>query len=168
MHNLQLVDRAMLDALSAQAQAAPRLRLNRNIHASEREPCNRLLNAIEPGSYVPPHRHGDPAKDETVVVIRGRLGVIAFDDEGRVTGKAVIEAGGPNVIVTVPHDVFHTFLALEAGTIFFEAKAGPYLPLQPQEKPAWAPAENAPEAPAYREGLTLLFPSGQGGGGSVG
>lgn len=157
MHNLQLVDRAMLDALSAQALVAPRLRLNRNIHASESEPCNRLLNAIEPGSYVPPHCHGDLAKDETVVVIRGRLGVIAFDDNGQVTGKAVLEAGGSSVIVTVPHDVFHTFLALEAGTIFFEAKAGPYLPLQPQEKAAWAPVENSPDAPAYRDALRALF-----------
>jgi cupin fold WbuC family metalloprotein len=157
MRNLQLIDRGMLDAISAQARAAPRLRLNRNIHASEREPCNRLLNAIEPGSYVQPHRHDEPTKDETVAVIRGRLGVIAFDDAGRVTEQTVLEPDGERMIVTIPCGVFHTFLALEPGTVFFEAKAGPYRPLQPEEKAAWAPAENRPEVPAYRAALASLF-----------
>lgn len=159
MKKLQFIDRGLLDATTALAKATPRLRKNHNIHASEGEPCNRLLNAIEPGSYVPPHRHCDPAKDETVVVIRGRLGVIAFDDRGNVAEKAFLEAGGACMIATVPHDLFHTFLALESGTVFFEAKGGPYRPLLPPEKPAWAPAENAPEAPSFLAALRNMFPA---------
>jgi len=151
------VDRKLLDELSAQAKAAPRLRKNFNIHVSEAEPCNRLLNGLEPGTYVQPHCHADPAKDEAMVMVRGRMGLVIFDDRGSVVETIVLEAGGDVVAVSIPHGVFHTLISLEPGSIFFEAKAGPYRALQPNEKSNWAPAEGTPGVTAYLVGLRRLF-----------
>ncbi|HEX9024766.1 MAG TPA: WbuC family cupin fold metalloprotein, partial [Geobacteraceae bacterium] len=79
---MRIIDRKMLDQLSLEAGSTPRLRKNLNLHPSDDFCCHRLFNAVEPGSYVRPHRHLDPAKDETMVAVRGRLGVVVFDDAG--------------------------------------------------------------------------------------
>jgi cupin fold WbuC family metalloprotein len=154
---VKIIDQTQLDQLSAQAQENPRLRKNLNIHPSDDFCCHRLFNAIEPGSYIPPHRHLDPAKDETFVIIRGRLGVIIFDDGGRMVTTALLSAGGEVIAADIPHGAFHTAVSLEPGTIFFEAKAGPYRPLTDQEKALWAPQDGTPEATIYLEFLKSLF-----------
>ena len=153
---MKIIDQKLLDQLSAQAAENPRLRKNFNIHTSDDFCCHRLFNAIEPHSYIRPHRHLDPVKDETFVIIRGKLGVIMFDEEGEVLEKAVIDAGDVSA-VDIPHGHFHTAVSMEPGTIFFEAKAGPYLPLTDREKAHWAPEEGTPEAAAYLESLRKLF-----------
>lgn len=157
MSGLSIVDRALLDAVCAEAGASPRRRKNRNLHAAETEPCNRLLNAIEPDSYVAPHRHLDAHKDETFAVLRGRFGVVVFDDAGGVAGTALIAAGGDCAAATIAHGTWHTLLSLAPGSVFFEAKGGPYAPLTPAERAGWAPAEGAPEAAAYLARLRELF-----------
>lgn len=151
------IDEKMLDQLSVAAKVSPRLRKNLNIHVSETEPCNRLLNGLEPGTYIQPHCHTEPTKDEAMVVMRGKMGLVTFNDKGEVLEKVILEAGGNVVAVSIPHGVFHTLVAMEPGTIFFESKAGPYRPLQSGEKAAWAPAEATPEVPAYLAVLTELF-----------
>jgi cupin fold WbuC family metalloprotein len=152
-----IIGQATLDLVSTQARATRRKRKNLNFHAHEADACHRLLNAIEPGSYIPPHRHADPAKDESIVLLRGRLGAIFFDELGAVVEHGVLEAGGPNVMLNVPHGTFHTVLALEPGTVFFEAKAGPYLPLTSAERAAWAPQEEEAGAAGYLAKLEDLF-----------
>ena len=89
-----LIDRSLLDSLSAEAELAPRLRKHRNFHPGDTYPAHRLLVAIEPGSYVAPHRHLDPNKDETLLVVRGRLGVIIFGAENAVDRSIELQAGG--------------------------------------------------------------------------
>lgn len=105
-----------LDSLAAEAAANPRRRRNLNIHAAEQAPCQRLFNALEPDSYVAPHRHLDPAKDETFVWIRGRLGVVEFTAEGGVASVAEL-APGKAVTATIPSGAFHTVFALEPGSV---------------------------------------------------
>jgi cupin fold WbuC family metalloprotein len=156
----KIIDTRLLDALSAQADANPRRRKNLNFHPHESAPANRLLNAIEPDSYVQPHRHLDPAKDETLVVLRGAVGLVVFDEDGRIFQHAVLRAGGGAIGVDIPHATWHTFVAIEPGSVIFEAKAGPYLPLARDEKASWAPAEGDPAAMAYLEKLNSLFPMG--------
>lgn len=157
MKPIQIIDKALLDRTTAQAVASPRKRKNHNFHASDDAVCHRLLNAIEPGSYVPPHRHLDANKDELMLVVRGRLGLVWFDDAGAITGKTVLNAGGDVIGVDIPVGQYHAVLALDSGTVFLETKAGPYLPLVQAEQAAWAPGESDAAAPAYLAQLRALF-----------
>jgi cupin fold WbuC family metalloprotein len=75
-----IIDNSLLDAVSKAAAESPRGRKNHNFHGADTEPCHRLLNAIEPGSYIQPHCHADANKDETIVILRGRLGAVIFND----------------------------------------------------------------------------------------
>ena len=153
------VDTTILNNLTEKAKASPRLRMNHNFHPANESACHRLLNAIEPGSYIRPHCHLDPEKDETFVLLRGRLGVICFDASGAITETALLVAGTDQAVVTIPHGIFHTAVSLSAGTVFFEAKAGPYLPFQETEIAPWAPQDTAPEAPGYLQQLCAIFSS---------
>lgn len=157
MKTLEFIDGALLDRVSESARTSPRLRKNHNFHQNEADISNRLLNAIEPGSYVVPHRHLDPSKDETYVVLRGRFGLVLFDESGNVTRKEVLDSAGPVFGVTISHGTFHSIVSLAPGSVFFESKAGPYSALTPEERAAWAPAENNPAADAYRRRLEALF-----------
>ena len=152
-----LITQSLLAALSEEAVNSPRRRKNRNFHPRDDYPGHRLLNALEPGSYVPPHRHLDPNKDETMVVLSGRLGLVTFDGQGNITGTAVLAPGSHTLGVDIPHGTWHSVLALCPGTVFLEAKSGPYLPLTGDELAPWAPAEGQMEAAAYQATLARLF-----------
>ncbi|MDE2440202.1 MAG: WbuC family cupin fold metalloprotein [Betaproteobacteria bacterium] len=153
---IQFIDQALLAELSASAAQLPRRRMHRNFHPDETYPAHRLLVAIEPDSYVPPHRHLSPAKDETLLILRGSLGVIFFDQHGVVERYTILRAGGETLGVDVPHGVFHCVMALEPGTVIFEAKAGPYSPIGPEERALWAPAEGDAGVGAYLAGLRVV------------
>ena len=158
MHtNSLFFGRDTLDALTARARDSKRRRMNLNFHDRGTHPANRLLNAVEPDSYVRPHRHLKPDKEETFVVVRGAFGIALFDDEGNITETTVIRIGGDLIGAHIPGGVFHTVVALEPGSVFFEVKAGPYEPLTEKEWAAWAPEENAPEAASYLAKLQKLF-----------
>jgi len=154
---MKIIDRQLLDQVSLQARQAPRLRKNYNFHPSDDFPCHRLLNALEPGTYIRPHRHADPNKDESMVMVRGRMGVIAFDDGGNVMLTTTMSACGETVAVDIPHGLFHTIISLEPGSIFFESKSGPFLPLTSAELAHWAPAEGSAECAGYLVRLQALF-----------
>lgn len=156
MSNL-FIDQALLDVVSGQARESARLRRNFNFHAHDADAAHRLLNAIEPGSYVAPHRHLDAAKDETMIVLRGALGVVLFDDAGHVSACAVLRPGGDKVGINIPHGTWHSVLGLVPGTVFFEAKAGPYVPLIDAERAPFAPAEGEQGAAGFYERLRALF-----------
>jgi len=154
---ITLIDQALLDEVCAEAAASPRRRRNRNFHPRDDHPGHRLLNALQADTYIPPHRHLDPNKDETYVVLRGRLGLVEFDDSGQVLRRLTVGSGGDVLGVDVAHGTWHTAVALENNTVFLEAKAGPYLPLTEAERAPWAPAENSPDAAAYLATLRALF-----------
>jgi len=154
---VRVIDQELLDGLSSAAASNPRLRKNFNLHPGDEYPCHRLLNAIEPGSYIHPHRHLDPAKDESIVMVRGRMGVLVFDEAGNVLTQLIIGAAGKAVAVDIPHGIFHIMISLEPGTVFFESKSGPYFPLTREEKGEWAPAEGDAEAASYLETLRKRF-----------
>ena len=157
MNNPQIINRELFDRVSAEARVAPRRRKNFNFHADEADASHRLLNAMEPDSYIPPHCHLEASKDESIIALAGRFGMVFFDREGNVTGTVSLAPGGEAVGVNIPHGVFHSVVALEPGSIFFEAKAGPYRALEPAEKAAWAPAEGEPGAAVYLEFLRAMF-----------
>lgn len=146
---MKVIDENMLNDLTGQAKSNPRLRKNYNLHPSDDFCCHRLLNAVEPESYIRPHRHLDQAKDESFVIVRGKLGVLIFDDNGTVVETTVLSAESRTVIADIPHGVFHTAVSLASGTIFFEAKAGPYRPLTEAEIAPWAPEDGTSRAESY-------------------
>jgi len=150
---IRTFDSAFLDSLAVEAAEAPRRRKNANIHTGNDYPCHRLFNAMQADTYIQPHCHSAAEKDETVVLLRGRLGLVEFDPKGNVLGTSIIL---PGMTVDIPHGTFHGWCCLEDGSIFFETKAGPYVPLTPEEKALFAPAEGEPEAPAYLENLKQL------------
>jgi cupin fold WbuC family metalloprotein len=154
---LVAIDEALLDRIGNAARQSDRLRRNHNFHAADADACHRLINAMEPGSYVMPHRHLEPDKDETFVVLRGAFGLLVFDDAGTVTQALLLRAGGSVLGANVPHGTWHSLLAFEPGSAFLEAKGGPYVPLVPQERAPWAPAEGDPAVPAYMATLARHF-----------
>ncbi len=154
---IRLIDRKLLDEVCSEAGNSPRKRKNRNFHTTDSAPANRLLNAVEPGSYIAPHRHTDPTKDETLVALRGKFGLVQFDDAGKVVKTVLIEAGGEVCGVDIPHGTWHSLVALQTGSIFFEAKAGPFAPFTAEEKAPWAPQEHEAGAPDYLARMETLF-----------
>ncbi|MDD5242066.1 MAG: WbuC family cupin fold metalloprotein [Sulfuricella sp.] len=157
MNSPRIINRALLDQVVAEANASPRRRKNFNFHAAESDASHRLLNAMEPDSYIQPHCHADASKDESIIVLAGRIGVAFFDEAGGVTEVASLSPNGEAVGVNIAHGVFHAVVALEPGSVFFEAKSGPYLALKPEEKATWAPAEGEPGAAAYLAFLKAMF-----------
>ncbi|MBM3115452.1 WbuC family cupin fold metalloprotein [Jeongeupia naejangsanensis] len=151
------IDRNLLNELSAEAAQSPRLRKNRNFHTGNDDACHRLLNALEPGTYIQPHCHLAADKEETLIVLYGRIGVLLFDETGAVTATRELVAGGETVGVNVAPGVFHSLVALEAGSVFFESKAGPYAALGAAEKPVWAPSEGEPGVEAFLAGMLAHF-----------
>ena len=157
MKTTQIIDRHLLGAVVKSAVESPRLRKNYNFHPTDSDASHRLLNAMEQDSYIQPHCHADASKDETIIVLQGKLAVVFFDPDGTVSSHAVLEPGGNAVGVNIPHGVFHTVLALVPGTVFFESKAGPYAALTSLEKANWAPPENDSQANRYHAELKRLF-----------
>lgn len=147
---------ADLTSLSAAARTRPRLRLNRNLHAME-DPVHRLLNAMEPGSYVRPHRHLHPPKSETFVVVKGAVGLLVFDEAGTVLETLELASAGETLGADLPAGSWHTLVALEQGTVFFETKVGPYVSPVLEDLASWAPAEGDARAAALVAGWEALF-----------
>lgn len=154
---MKLITNTLLEQLSGAAQASARRRQNHNFHPSDESRCNRLLNALEPGTYVRPHRHLDPEKGELMVLLRGSMGLIFFDDAGQVTATAHLAVGGEAFGIDIPAGQYHSLVCLASGTVFLEAKAGPYRALLPEELAPWAPAEQEAGAAGYRTRLEALF-----------
>lgn len=154
---LTIMDLELLEKVTLQAQKSPRLRKNHNFHPSDEFCSHRLLNAMEPGSYIRPHCHMEETKDESIVMVRGSMGVLAFNEKGDVVLAKIIAAGGDAFAVDIPHGCFHTLVSLESRSVFFEAKAGPYRPLTEAEKAPWSPEEGTPEASIYLRNLEKLF-----------
>lgn len=122
------ITQALLDQLTAQAKASPRLRMNLDLRNSAEDGSQRMLNAIEPGSPMPIHRHQKTS--ETVVCLRGRLVEEFYDDlERRCTEAVELSPDGPVVALNIPAGQWHTVRALESGTVIMEAKDGAYEPL---------------------------------------
>ncbi len=121
-----IIDNRLLDKVSEQAKMSPRLRMNFNFHQSLDEKCHRFLNAVEPGTEVPIHRH--PTKDETFVILRGKVRVTTHRDDGSIIEDIVLCPEEGRYGVNIPKGVWHKIESLETGSVFFECKEGPFVP----------------------------------------
>ena len=126
------ITQALLDNLTEQAKVSPRLRMNMDLRNSAEDQSQRMLNAIEPGSPLPIHRHQKTS--ETVVCLRGRLVWEFYDELERIcTERSELSPNGPVVALNVPQGQWHTVKALESGSVILEMKDGPYEPQSPAD-----------------------------------
>lgn len=128
-----------------QARDHSRRRKNYNVHPQLSDPVQRLFNAIEPYSYVQPHRHCGTDAWETFVLIQGEAVVLIFDDDGTILHRAHLTLADIRM-VEIPTNAYHTLFALESGTLLFEIKRGPYDPNQAKDFASWAPPEGEDES----------------------
>ena len=123
---MKVIDDELLSKVTAEAKALPRLRMNYNFHQSLDDKCHRMLNAVEPGTVIPIHRH--PDKDESFVVLRGKVRSTTYNDDGSVIESVVLSQKDGMYGVDIPKGVWHKLESLESGSAVFECKEGPFEP----------------------------------------
>lgn len=121
----------LLDALSEKAKSCERLRMNLDLRTSLDDRSQRMLNAMEPGTQLPIHRH--TTTSETIVMLRGSIKEMFYDDKGNLTESIVLKAGTEPSAMNIPKGVWHTLECLESGTILFEAKDGAFEPRREED-----------------------------------
>ena len=126
-----VINHQILEKLIDQAKASPRLRMILDLRNSAEDGSQRMLNALEPGTVMPIHRHH--ASSETVVILRGRIRWIFYDDNGQETERVVLDANGEPRMLNVEKDRWHSLECLESGSVLYESKDGPYHPLEEDE-----------------------------------
>ena len=128
---MQQINNTLLDQVSRQAQESPRLRMNHNFHDSLDAKAQRLLNALEPGTILPIHRH--PHTAETYLLLRGKIRVMFYNDRKEETESVVLDPLNGCFGVHIPDNQWHTLEVLESGSVLFEVKDGPYTPLDEKD-----------------------------------
>ena len=126
-----VIDNALLDELSAQAKANLRLRQSMDLRNSPEDLSQRMLNALEPGTVMPIHRHR--ASSETVVLLRGKIQWVFYDDNGTETERVTLDANSGLRMLNVERDRWHSLVCLEEGSVLYESKDGAYEPLGEDE-----------------------------------
>ena len=123
---MKIIDEKLLNDITTQAKDSPRLRMNYNFHQSLEDKCHRFLNAVEPGTVVSIHRH--PTKDESFVVLRGKVKVSTYNDDGSIKESVILSLEDGRYGVDIPKGVWHKLESLESGSVIFECKEGPFVP----------------------------------------
>jgi cupin fold WbuC family metalloprotein len=150
---LRLLGDAEIERALAASRASPRRRVILPFHASHAEPLHRMLNAMQPDSYVRPHRHLEPPKAEAWLVLRGAAALFTFEDDGRVREAVQLTAGREPFGVDLAPGVYHTVIARAPDTVLYEVKPGPYSAADDKAFAPWAPPEGDPDAPTYMASL---------------
>jgi cupin fold WbuC family metalloprotein len=148
---MKQIDTTVLDSLTAKARESQRRRAHHNLHPELNDPIQRLCVAIEPGTYIRPHRHTGPETMEVFLLLRGSAVLLFFDDFGRVIERVVLSANGPVFAAEIPAKTLHAMASLESGTVFFEVKQGPYVQPKGNSVAGWAPEEGHPATTRFVE-----------------
>ena len=122
---MQLINQSLLDSVIQQAKESPRLRMNYNFHTDLNDKCQRLLNALEPGTIMPIHHH---KVAEVYVLLQGRLRVMAYDDNGKEIESVILDSHEGNYGIQIPANTWHSLEVLESESVIFEVKEGPCIP----------------------------------------
>mgnify|MGYP000022380727 CR=1 FL=1 len=141
---MKVIDKVLLDETSRKARVSERGRMNHNFHERLDDPVNRLLNALEPGTFLPVHRHVD--KDEAVLVLRGPIPSFVFDEAGAIVQHVVADPREGVYGFDIPAGTWHGLLVLASGTVVYEVKPGPYRALGAEDIAPWSPPADDPQA----------------------
>lgn len=156
-----LLDQSLFNALLEAAAQSPRRRAFKNLHQDFAEPVQRVVIAIQPDSYVPPHRHVEAHQWELFVVLAGSIDFCQFDDAGLLTARNTLTAGSALTGLELAAGVWHSIVAASGGAVFLEVKQGPFDPAQPRFFAPFAPAEQDMQAGAYLAWLSTAKPGDQ-------
>ena len=148
---MKKIDQSLLDQTIRRGQSTARKRMNYNFHEFPDDPLQRLLNAIEPGSYIQPHKHEDPDKREVFFVLKGKMAVIEFDESGNITDHIILDPLSGGYAAEIPARTFHTVISLESGSVAYEVKDGPYNPIDDKNFASWAPKEGTDETMLFQQ-----------------
>lgn len=141
---IKILNKQLMETLTATAEAIPRQRINYNLHNSYDDPVQRLCNAIQPGTYVHPHKHIQAGQWENFIILTGEAAILTFNDKGCVLQRVELSENGPNYGIEIAENVCHTLVALKPGTVLFEIKPGPYREKTDKDFVTWAPPEKHP------------------------
>lgn len=139
----------MVGNLLTMSRESPRKRIIQRIHKNDGDAVHRMFNAMQPGTYITPHRHLHPPKAETIMVVAGAMLFVEFTDDGQLKRHTLLQPGTEVFGVDVAPHVYHTFIALKPDTLIFEIKDGPYVQASDKDMPDWAPKEGTDEAEPY-------------------
>lgn len=146
---MKKITQQVLTEVSEKAKQSPRLRMNLNYHEDLNDSLQRLLNAMEPGTYIRPHKHENPDKREMFFILQGKAAVIEFDAHGNITDHCILSINEGNYGIEIAPKIFHTVIALEKNTVVIEIKDGPYAPINDKAFASWSPAENTAEVAPF-------------------
>jgi len=143
-----IIDKSLIENKAKHATKNERLREIHAFHNSDDATLHRMLNAIQPKSYIVPHRHLKDPKEETIIVLKGSLGCVCFEDDGTVIEDSLcyLAPNSNQIGIDLRAGVWHTIFALEKDTVIFEVKSGPYTKSSDKEFASWAPKENTEES----------------------
>jgi len=147
-----------LDGLSAKAAGEGRRRAHLNVHPTLEDPVQRLFIALEPGTYIRPHRHPEPNKWELFVLIRGAVDALLLDDDGGLLERIPMGEDGARAI-EVPPNAWHSYVCLEPGTLVLEVKEGPYVPTTAENFAPWSPQDEPAAVAEYLDRLRRARPA---------
>ncbi|HNW90878.1 MAG TPA: WbuC family cupin fold metalloprotein [Bacteroidales bacterium] len=146
-------DKKLLDAISYKARHSSRKRQNHNFHKSESEVLQRMLNALEPGTYIRPHKHENPGKNEVFMVLRGRILVLEYNEDGSIRDHVILDKATENFATEIPPGRYHSMIPLDPGTVAYEMKEGPYHPGTDKLFAPWSPEECSNAAEAFLQNI---------------
>ena len=149
---MKIINEALLDETTGRAKQSPRLRMNYNFHEHSDDPVNRLLNALEPGTYL----HLNPKKDEIFLLLRGRIAVFLFDNKGEITKTQILDPKEGVYGAEIKAGTWHGLLVLESGSVIYEIKEGPFAPLRATRP---TPASASPTVPCIPAGASVCRPT---------
>ncbi|MFC1798395.1 WbuC family cupin fold metalloprotein [Thermodesulfobacteriota bacterium] len=142
--------------LIGETDRSERKRTHYNLHPNLDDPVQRLCVAIDPGSYIRPHRHSAPGKWELFVALIGSATLLVFDESGRIIERNDFSGNGPVYVVEVPENTWHTLAAVIRGTVLVEIKPGPYTPITDGDLAPWSPAEGTEKAALFEKQFRML------------
>ncbi|HEY9123189.1 MAG TPA: WbuC family cupin fold metalloprotein [Bacteroidales bacterium] len=149
---MQKINSQLLNSTLEKASSSPRLRMNYNFHPTLDAIYQRMLNCLMPGTYCRPHRHSNPSKNESFIILKGRVLVLEFDNEGEISDFFILNAKEGNYGVDFLPNTWHTIIALEPSVVF-EAKDDPYSPLNDKDFAPWAPKEGSEDCQRYNRSI---------------
>jgi cupin fold WbuC family metalloprotein len=150
---VQIIDRALIDRIAAGARSSPRRRLNHNFHNGPDASVHRFLNVLTRETYVRPHRHLQPPKHESFLVLEGQIAAFVFSDDGQIVACWRLGGEANPLGIDLPAGLWHTVVPLSETAVCYEVKPGPWDPATDKEFAAWAPAEGDDSVQLYQRHL---------------